>query len=375
MHKTTITAVTFFMTFCFTTGFCQTEITGDISRTIFDASGNPFIVKADILVPESKNVVINEGCIFLFTPFTGLNVLGCLQVDGSVEKPVVFTSIKDTTVNGGIDSLPGAFDWNGIYIKSGADSVRMNHLMLRYSVYGIKTQSKDIVIRSSIFNSNGQFHFSINEKLQLVQDNIPYSYPDPEKIRVVQNRKTNGVLISTSPSKAEIYLDKKPGKRVRRNSLTPALIPSEGTDERVKVTLFKKGFIDTTFIVDFARTRKNIDVALSAISPDRVAGQNRFLRDRLHAHLGISCFIATPILLGAGAGFTSYARSQRDVADEKKGFLDNTFLSPDDAYYRKQERAYDKADRLSNLGTGGAIGTFILGAVAAGAGVVLFWYW
>ena len=71
----------------------ETRIKGDLTGMNLDESGNPFIVEQDIIVPDGHKVVIKEGCVFLFNPFTGLQVLGELQVKGTQENPVVFTSI------------------------------------------------------------------------------------------------------------------------------------------------------------------------------------------------------------------------------------------------------------------------------------------
>ncbi|HEX2957354.1 MAG TPA: hypothetical protein VHO70_11010 [Chitinispirillaceae bacterium] len=154
----------------------ETRIKGDLTGMNLDESGNPFIVEQDIIVPNGQKVVIKEGCIFLFNPFSGLQVLGELKVAGSQEKPVVFTSIYDNTYNKESPQLPNPFDWNGILVARESGNVNFTNFELEYSVYGIKSQNPGIKIQNGIFKQNGQFHFTLMDKIQFVQDNISYSF-------------------------------------------------------------------------------------------------------------------------------------------------------------------------------------------------------
>jgi len=154
----------------------ETHITGDITGMTFESGGNPYIVEQDILIPAGSKAVIKEGCVFLFKPFTGLTVHGHLLVEGSVEQPVIFSSVNDGDYNQASEQLPNPFDWNGILISRESGTVTFKNFGLRYSVYGIKSQNQNIVIENGLFRQNGQFHFTINDKIQFVQDNIPYSY-------------------------------------------------------------------------------------------------------------------------------------------------------------------------------------------------------
>jgi hypothetical protein len=156
--------------------FAATHITGDITGMTFEASGNPYIVEQDILIPSGNKAVIKEGCVFLFKPFTGLHVHGHLLVDGTKDEPVIFTSINDGEFNSASEQLPNPFDWNGILVTRESGTVAIKHFALRFSVYGIKSQNPAIRVDNGLFRQNGQFHFTINDKIQFVQDNIPYSY-------------------------------------------------------------------------------------------------------------------------------------------------------------------------------------------------------
>lgn len=153
----------------------ETRIKGDLTGMNLDESGNPFIVEQDIIVPNGQKVVIKEGCIFLFNPFTGLQVQGELKVQGTQEKPVIFTSIYDT-YNKESPQLPNPFDWNGVLVARESGTVNFTNFELEYSVYGIKSQNPGIKIQNGIFKQNGQFHFTLMDKIQFVQDNISYTF-------------------------------------------------------------------------------------------------------------------------------------------------------------------------------------------------------
>jgi hypothetical protein len=162
----------------------ETRLSGEIQSTSFDASGNPYIVEKDILVPSGKKLAIKEGCVFLFSGFSGLNVSGSISVEGTEHKPVIFTCINDNEFNSKSQQLPNPFDWNGIIVSKESGSVHFQNFQLRYSVYGIKSQNTKMTLQNGLFRQNGQFHFTMNDKIQYVQDNISYSFnasPDSEK--------------------------------------------------------------------------------------------------------------------------------------------------------------------------------------------------
>jgi hypothetical protein len=156
----------------------QTAISGNLGNMTLDSTGNPFIVEKDITVPKGKSLTINEGCALIFKQFTGLTIQGSCTANGTKEHPVVFTSINDAMYNKTTAQEAGAFDWNGITVQKKSGPAVFNFIEVRYSVYGIKSQNPGIVIRQSMFNQNGQFHFTVNEKIQTVQESQPYSFND-----------------------------------------------------------------------------------------------------------------------------------------------------------------------------------------------------
>jgi len=179
----------------------ETHIAGDIHKMTFDGTGNPYIVEQDIIIPAQQEVTFKSGCIFLFKPFAGLSILGKLNAAGTDANPIVFTSINDGEYNPASKQLANPFDWNGLLVGRESTGANFKNIFLRYSVYGIKSQNPNITIQNGKFRSNGQFHFTINDKIQMVQDDLPYTYG------ISENNSDATVTRTTrndpSPAKAE----------------------------------------------------------------------------------------------------------------------------------------------------------------------------
>ncbi len=168
----------------------QTELSGTISGKTFKPAGNPYLVTETIIISGEKPTTIKPGCVFLFNPFTEIEVSGPLIVSGTTDSPVVFTSINDVQYYQKSEQVPNPFDWNGIVIKNDAGEVRLSDFHIAFSVFGIKSKKDDIVIERGMFRQNGQFHFTINDKIQPVTENILFNYtkkkeskPQTDKIK------------------------------------------------------------------------------------------------------------------------------------------------------------------------------------------------
>jgi hypothetical protein len=186
-----------------------THISGSINETILANTASPYIVDADIVIPAGKVVTINPGCVLLFRPFAGIKIEGTLIVEGSSDKPVVFTSINDADFNDKSEMLPNSFDWNGIIIESTGAGSSFANFQLKYSVYGIKSQTTDISVENGVFHQNGQYHFTLNDKIQNVVDNIPFSYSLSARATINQSPDN----IAATPAPVPGKQTKKPSKR------------------------------------------------------------------------------------------------------------------------------------------------------------------
>jgi hypothetical protein len=351
----------------------QTVISGDLSKFALDSANNPFIVEKDIEVPSKKKVIINEGCIFLFKPFTGLNVVGSLGVNGTQTHPVVFTTINDSLYSKQSVQTANPFDWNGIVVDKNAHDVTLTNFRLMYSVYGVKSGKKDIVLKNGSFKANGQFNFTIFDKIQYVQENLLFSYPDDSAMVAIPRMTGRTYLSITSiPSRAEVYINKKPGKKISPDARTPATIKNI-ENSRLSLTLFKKGYADTTLALNIISGKVNdIEVTLGAIMKESIDNQNRLLRQRFHAQIGRCCFIASPVFLIIGAGFLYYAEQNYKTAKDAKIFLDNSLRPATDPQQMITQKRYNDETKKGDSKRNTAVAFFGIGALALGAGIIFY---
>jgi hypothetical protein len=75
-----------------------------------------------------------------------------------------------------------AFDWNCIVVGRESGDVLFKYVNVRYATNGIKSQNPDIMIQQGVFKENGQFHLRINDKIEPVADNQPFSFNENKKI-------------------------------------------------------------------------------------------------------------------------------------------------------------------------------------------------
>ena len=151
-----------------------TELSGDLSGTL--SADKIYQVVGDVYVPSGSSLTIEAGAVILFTEFTGFHVQGTIYARGSASLPILFTSQHDTSIIGTSTISPAPFDWNGIDIYESAVGSELNHCCIRYSVYGIRSQTEYCKINSAIFDNNGRSDFSIKAVRKEVSAGIPFSY-------------------------------------------------------------------------------------------------------------------------------------------------------------------------------------------------------
>jgi hypothetical protein len=123
---------------------------------VVEQRGRPYLVVADIEVPANTVVTIEPGVVLLFKNFTGLHVEGRLVAEGTMLKPIVFTSELDQEHNPASSLIANPYDWNGIYIHKGGLGTSFAHCRVRYSVYGIISDTKFIRVAPALFADNGK---------------------------------------------------------------------------------------------------------------------------------------------------------------------------------------------------------------------------
>jgi hypothetical protein len=352
----------------------QTSVSGDLSKYLFDPVSGPYIIEKDIEVPSDKKVVINAGCVLLFKQFTGLNVFGSLIVNGTESHPVIFTTINDSLYSKQAGQTANPFDWNGINIDKKAAEVSLSDFKLMYSVYGIKSQRRDIAIKNGKFKSNGQFHFTIFDKIQYVQDNMSFSYPDDSSMVNIAPRQAfkTKVSVSSFPSKAEIYINRKPGKKISPIARTPATI-NDVEGPAVQMTLFQKGFSDTTFILNLEQFQaKYVNISLPPLRAEGIDAQNQLLHDRFQVNLGRWCFYVSPLFLAAGAGCLYYADKNFKKADAIQITYNQSFRPENDPQKKALVKQRDDELDQGKMKRYAAIGSFGVGALVFATGLFLY---
>ena len=151
---------------------CYTII-GPLSDTVA-AHERPYLVVGDIEVPVNKTVTIEPGAVFLFKNFTGFQIQGKLIARGTKERPIIFTSENDRSVNSKTALYPNPYDWNGIYVNSNGVGTILSYCNVLYSVYGIASETKFIRLDPVTLRFNGKSNLVIEGKVRKVTDQSYY---------------------------------------------------------------------------------------------------------------------------------------------------------------------------------------------------------
>jgi hypothetical protein len=151
-----------------------TIISGELTGIL--TSEKPYLVIGDIYVTPGSTVTLEAGTILLFNNFAGLHIQGTLYVKGTPENPVVFTSKNDSSVNSSSTVAPAPFDWNGIDVYENTVGSEFTCCIIRYSVYGIRSQTEYVKILNSTFLNNGKSDFTVKEAFKEIEPGIPFSY-------------------------------------------------------------------------------------------------------------------------------------------------------------------------------------------------------
>ena len=169
MYRTFALALVFSIRVC-----AQTTLSGTIGGMTLDSTGNPYLIIDNLTVPSGKSLRINAGCVLLFKPFTGVVVEGSIEVLGTGESPVAFTSENDSRYNLQSSEAASPFDWNGIHITRDSDEAWFCNTLIAYSVYGLKSESRQVRLENGVFYQNGQFHFTIRDRIGRIPDLWPF---------------------------------------------------------------------------------------------------------------------------------------------------------------------------------------------------------
>ncbi len=143
---------------------------------VVPASGGPYLVTADIVVPPGRTVTIEPGTFMLFRNFTGVQVHGTLIAAGTKEEPIAFTSEHDQRHGSRSPQAPAPYDWNGITVTENAVGTKFEFCRIGYSLYGINALNEYVTIIDCMFRKNGKADLTIKGTKQEVAAGVPFSY-------------------------------------------------------------------------------------------------------------------------------------------------------------------------------------------------------
>jgi hypothetical protein len=146
---------------------------GTITKdTVWNPEVGPFIVSGLITIAEDVTLTINAGTIVKFTgASTGIAVKGVLDINGTVENPVILTSNRDDTAGGdtngdGAATVPAANDWFGVSFASSSARGDLTGVQVRYANGAITVQSgahvalQHLVLTNNLVGIRGWSAFS-----------------------------------------------------------------------------------------------------------------------------------------------------------------------------------------------------------------------
>jgi hypothetical protein len=142
------------------------------SNTVWNVTDTSYYITNDIYVGTGITLAINPGVIIKFEIGRDLTIDGALQVQGTTDSPVYFTSIRDDVVGGdtngdGGASTPSWNNWRGIEFRDGsidASSI-IDHAVIRYAGYdyrGLLTLSSASPTIANTTLSNGHVAIRAN---------------------------------------------------------------------------------------------------------------------------------------------------------------------------------------------------------------------
>ena len=167
--------------------------TGTYSSNLrLNITGLPYVVDSDVTVNKGVAMTVDAGVIVRFErTSTDLRVYGRLLANGTLSKPIYFTSLSDDAHGGDAGNngttSPGASDWGGVYL--GHDSTQnasaLSHLNIMYGGYD-----------SSYYG--GQVHYPLRVS--------GLTQPTVKSVKLTNNRR-NGVGLDTGGYSSNLKLN------------------------------------------------------------------------------------------------------------------------------------------------------------------------
>jgi hypothetical protein len=151
----------------------------------FGGPGFPIVLTADMSVNNGVTLTILAGAVIKFGAGAQLTVIGRLDVNGTADQEVVFTSLKDDSYEGDTNAdgdltTPAPGDWDGILLNGLSTSQgigEFDHCRIRYGGNAAGYPISNVYFYQS---DSGRFANSISE--YSFQDGIRVSNSNPDVV-------------------------------------------------------------------------------------------------------------------------------------------------------------------------------------------------
>lgn len=179
--------------------------------------------------------------------------------------------------------------------------------------------------------------------------------------------------VSTTPYTADIFVNmRKPDYAKKPDYVSPDFIELQGKDKSVLISLFKKGYTDTT--INVTLSPKDTSYLIVSLQPDydpaHAESKNKILARRTrrtvgHVLAGVSVF---PLLASATTAF--FCNQQINEANHSKKKIENSLIRDGEGFNSMKEDFKDHRDK-AKLYKKATYAGLIAGAAFLSVGIIL----
>lgn len=149
-------------------------------------TSSPYIISNNFLVASGATLTINPGVVIKFLNASGaaLKVEGVLKAEGTVDEPIVFTSIKDDAYGGDTNqdaasTTPAAGDWNSIKILANGSVI--DQAIIRYGGVkdtpltnhwaNLRVENAEVTIKNSVIEYSSAYGIWLKNTYATIEGN------------------------------------------------------------------------------------------------------------------------------------------------------------------------------------------------------------
>jgi hypothetical protein len=191
------------------------------------------------------------------------------------------------------------------------------------------------------------------------------------RINLKLKKQKTMLKVMSNPSEAEVFINKKPSRKVRPDQITPGIF-EDIRPGPLELNLFKIGYLDTSLKLEIEKNEINsISVELREAGIEIIKKQKKMCCQRKRRTLGRYVSLSSLAFLAGGGVFYYLAQKDYDEALEAKQLLKRSDINNGPDYDKELQRNQDKTDSGNLKSLFSAIG---LGLGGAGLAVGLVFY-